>query len=227
MKKLMLGMLSAFMLLTFTPISASGSISEVTTPGNATNEKGEEVVVKVDEVKNDGVIVTDKIYNQVQDLNSGKQTMAQAGIGNIPEGATLATKIVDLSVDPSTTGKVTVEFQVNAGTEGKEFFILHFDGSNWEFIPATIKDSKTIVCTFTKFSPVGIVYRTVKTPTTTNNDKPTSKPASGYDDGGPFTTDACGNVFDRWGNEIYHAPVCVNNNAAAGNTYTFVNTSDR
>ena len=53
------------------------------------------------------------------------------------------------------------------------------------------------------------------------------KVLNSWDDGGPFTTDACGNVFDRWGNEVYHAPVCVNNNAAAGNTYTFVNTSDR
>ncbi len=32
--------------------------------------------------------------------------------------------------------------------------------------------------------------------------------SSGWDDGGPFTTDTCGNVFDRWGNKIYEAKGC-------------------
>ena len=32
---------------------------------------------------------------------------------------------------------------------------------------------------------------------------------STYDDGGPFTKDVCGNVFDRWGNMIYEAPACA------------------
>lgn len=30
-----------------------------------------------------------------------------------------------------------------------------------------------------------------------------------YDDGGPFTRNECGDVFDRWGNLIYDAPDCV------------------
>ena len=34
------------------------------------------------------------------------------------------------------------------------------------------------------------------------------KKSSGWDDGGPFTTDTCGNVFDRWGNMIYEAKGC-------------------
>ena len=29
-----------------------------------------------------------------------------------------------------------------------------------------------------------------------------------WDDGGPFTTDKCGNVFDRWNNKIYEANGC-------------------
>ena len=35
---------------------------------------------------------------------------------------------------------------------------------------------------------------------------PSSTP---YDDGGPFTRNECGDVFDRWGNLIYDAPDCV------------------
>ena len=37
----------------------------------------------------------------------------------------------------------------------------------------------------------------------TSNKKP-----NGWDDGGPFTTDKCGNVFDRWNNKIYEANGC-------------------
>ena len=39
---------------------------------------------------------------------------------------------------------------------------------------------------------------------------PTTEPkkSSGWDDGGPFTTDSCGNVYDRWGNKIYEATSC-------------------
>ena len=33
-------------------------------------------------------------------------------------------------------------------------------------------------------------------------------PAGGYDDGGPFTKNACGNVYDRWGNLIWASPAC-------------------
>ena len=43
------------------------------------------------------------------------------------------------------------------------------------------------------------------TPTATSESK---KESSGWDDGGPFTTDTCGNVYDRWGNIIYEANGC-------------------
>ncbi len=43
------------------------------------------------------------------------------------------------------------------------------------------------------------------TPTATSE---TKKSSGGWDDGGPFTTDTCGNVFDRWGNKIYEAKGC-------------------
>ena len=33
-----------------------------------------------------------------------------------------------------------------------------------------------------------------------------TQPTATYDDGGPFTTDQYGNVYDRWGNEIWHNP---------------------
>ena len=43
----------------------------------------------------------------------------------------------------------------------------------------------------------------------TNNASNTStNKSNGWDDGGPFTTDKCGNVFDRWNNKIYEANGC-------------------
>ena len=38
--------------------------------------------------------------------------------------------------------------------------------------------------------------------------KPTPTPKGPGDDGGPFTKDECGNVFDRWENKIYEAKGC-------------------
>ncbi len=41
-----------------------------------------------------------------------------------------------------------------------------------------------------------------------SSDKSSKKSSGGWDDGGPFTTDTCGNVFDRWGNKIYETKGC-------------------
>ncbi len=46
------------------------------------------------------------------------------------------------------------------------------------------------------------------TPTASAKSSSTTKKISGWDDGSPFTTDTCGNVFDRWGNKIYEAKGC-------------------
>ena len=61
-------------------------------------------------------------------------------------------------------------------------------------------------------------------PEVAENNKPSE--SANYDDGGPFTTDACGNVFDRWGNEVYHAPVCLNSQIN-DSSYELVNTKDK
>ena len=53
------------------------------------------------------------------------------------------------------------------------------------------------------------------------------KSVSSWDDGGPFTSDSCGNVFDRWGNEIWHNDACVVSGTQSSTGYSLVNTSDR
>lgn len=57
-----------------------------------------------------------------------------------------------------------------------------------------------------KFSTYSIaIIKNGVTPTEATTE---TKQNSGWDDGGPFTTDNCGNVFDRWGNKIYEANSC-------------------
>lgn len=56
----------------------------------------------------------------------------------------------------------------------------------------------------------------------TASSESSSTTVNSWDDGGPFTTDSCGNVFDRWGNKIYEAKGC-----SVKNGYSLVNTSDK
>ena len=51
------------------------------------------------------------------------------------------------------------------------------------------------------------VTATPSKPTNNSSNTSTNK-SNGWDDGGPFTTDKCGNVFDRWNNKIYEANGC-------------------
>lgn len=46
-------------------------------------------------------------------------------------------------------------------------------------------------------------------PTPTSTTTSTSSTTSGYDDGSPYTYDACGSVYDRWGNKIYEGHACM------------------
>lgn len=52
--------------------------------------------------------------------------------------------------------------------------------------------------------------------------KSDNKQVGGWDDGGPFTTNEEGDIFDRWGNLIYDAPA-----KQSSGVYQIVNTSDK
>ena len=57
---------------------------------------------------------------------------------------------------------------------------------------------------------------------TSNDDKDETQSNPGtWDDGGPFTTDSCGSVYDRWGNLIYQGTCGVTTG------FQLVNTSDK
>ena len=86
-----------------------------------------------------------------------------------------------------------------------------YDG-NLTIVPVT-DEKTTVVGNSIAFSSdkycciYAIVTYNDPTPTPTATSE-TKKSSGGWDDGGPFTTDTCGNVFDRWGNKIYEAKGC-------------------
>ncbi len=57
-------------------------------------------------------------------------------------------------------------------------------------------------------SDIGTYTITIVPADKSDSSSETKKSSGGWDDGGPFTTDTCGNVFDRWGNKIYEAKAC-------------------
>ena len=175
------------------------------------------------------------VLNQISELNSSKPLSETIKIEGVDlSSLQLLTVVQDLnlmkngqpvSTDDVGLDSVVVTWEVPNLTTNMVADVLHYNTVKeaWEILPATVNyANKTVTCEFPNLSPVAVVFKS-KAET-----KPsTSKPSTGYDDGGPFTTDACGNVFDRWGNEVYHSPVCVNNSVDGNSDYNFVNTSDR
>lgn len=215
MKKLMMGLVSAFMLFTLaTPVSAldSVSIDNVTVSGLGEKEK---------------VVLSKVSGNDMAEVVAGNKELSEVtGVKDVA----LLTDVKQFSVIETSADRAVRKFPVswevlNITSSTEVYLLTSSNGNDWTLTSTKVENGK-VDFLLANGDYFGLAYKVVKAPAA-NNDKPASKPASGYDDGGPFTTDACGNVFDRWGNEVYHAPVCVNNNAAAGNTYTFVNTGDR
>ena len=236
-KKLMLSVLSLATLLTLTSnVYALGS-----TDTNGTAKPGEGQTLPVDvtlefnsKFENLGSNET-VVLNQISELNSSKPLSETIKIEGVDlSSLQLLTVVQDLnlmkngqpvSTDDVGLDSVVVTWEVPNLTTNMDADVLHYNTVKeaWEILPATENyANKTVTCEFPNLSPVAVVFKP-KAET-----KPsTSKPSAGYDDGGPFTTDACGNVFDRWGNEVYHSPVCVNNSVDGNSDYNFVNTSDR
>ncbi len=91
------------------------------------------------------------------------------------------------------------------------------DVTTYDVLDATLEANalKFVTDKFSKYYVVTYKVTTLddtknNTSTTTNKvtSTTTTKSTAGWDDGGPFTTDNCGNVFDRWGNKIYEAKGC-------------------
>ncbi len=123
----------------------------------------------------------------------------------------------------NTASNFTLYLNENAlnSINGKKFTLYRVDmaGDNAEFVAVT--DEKTTVkgnsisFSANKLSLFVIVTYDEVSPSPTPTPTPTAtvssttkKSTGGWDDGGPFTTDTCGNVFDRWGNKIYEAKGC-------------------
>lgn len=103
--------------------------------------------------------------------------------------------VITLYLDDATLAKI----------KDNDFKLLRVHNGDAEILDAELNGNALTFKT-SKFSTYSIaIIKNKVTPTEATTE---TKQNSGLDDGGPFTTDNCGNVFDRWGNKIYEANGC-------------------
>ncbi len=132
------------------------------------------------------------------ELTGSKATKAYDG--KALEGGAIASVLEGTKVTYSVDGKKTWSEKVPSITNvGKLEVTAKATNPNYEDV--MVSYTLTVTEASSTPTPSPTVTPTSKTTVTT-------KKSSGWDDGGPFTTDTCGNVFDRWGNKIYEAKGC-------------------
>ena len=83
------------------------------------------------------------------------------------------------------------------------------DGSKaYDTLDVTVDENGVASVASDKFSRF-VLAKVKKKVNTPSGNPVTNNSTNTYDDGGPFTTDACGNIYDRWGNKVYSAPACI------------------
>ena len=83
------------------------------------------------------------------------------------------------------------------------------DGSKaYDTLDVTVNEDGEASVASDKFSKF-VLAKVKKRVNTPSGNPVTNNSTNTYDDGGPFTTDACGNIYDRWGNKVYSAPACI------------------
>ena len=83
------------------------------------------------------------------------------------------------------------------------------DGSKaYDTLDVTVDENGVASVASDKFSKF-VLAKVKKRVNTPSGNPVTNNSTNTYDDGGPFTTDACGNIYDRWGNKVYSAPACI------------------
>lgn len=103
--------------------------------------------------------------------------------------------VITLYLDDATLAKI----------KDNDFKLSRMHNGDAEILNAELNGNALTFKT-SKFSTYSIaIIKNKVTPTEATTE---TKQNSGWDDGGPFTTDNCGNVFDRWGNKIYEANGC-------------------
>ncbi len=157
------------------------------------------------------------ITSETVDANTGDLTITWTTDQNAKD----YTVVIDDETYTSTTGSLVVK--ADKLTNGKEYTIsITANPSNEKDYYASSYEEK-YTYNYTKPTPTPTSTPTAEptvspsveptntptaTPTASAKSSSTTKTSSGWDDGGPFTTDSCGNVFDRWGNKIYEAKGC-------------------
>ncbi len=146
--------------------------------------------VSIGKLSAGSVTITPKTYyvstNSAEKVYDGKPLTASGSVVGLVEGDTATFTITGSQTEIGSSKNTYTDFAFTGDTKATNY--VH---------------GKDSIGTLTVVKPAP-----TPTPTATSDSKSSSKKSSGWDDGSPFTTDKCGNVFDRWGNKIYEAKGC-------------------
>ncbi len=150
--------------------------------------------VSIGKLSAGSVTITPKTYyvstNSAEKVYDGKPLTASGSVVGLVEGDTATFTITGTQTEIGSSKNTYADFAFTGDTKATNY--VH---------------GKDSIGTLTVVKPAPTPTPTA-TPTATSDSKSSSKKSSGWDDGSPFTTDKCGNVFDRWGNKIYEAKGC-------------------
>lgn len=194
MKKKLISVLAAVMVLSFgTTAFAANSPSAVdttvtkneaqttveTTATKTAEEYAAAVTVEGATTAATSQAVVDNAVATVSELTKDIAKLVDKGqisgnaTGILKAAATDASKKVTVEVktvlDVTGTPGKPVTFKVAGVTASSNILVLHYNGTNWEAIPATVADG-TVTATFNSFSPVAIVEFKVDTKATSSDD---------------------------------------------------------
>ena len=187
------------------------------------------------------VEATVKVENiEASSVDSDTQNALNTAVASLGSNSKIGS-YVDITIEVATTenvlGNITqvgtpIQFSITIPealrASSRQFHIFRFHNGVAEELESQLSGDSTILFSSDKFSTYVLAYTDpVQQPTTVVKEE-TEAPAT-YDDGGPFTTDAAGNVYDRWGNEIWHNPnpTVVASDTNNGVGYQLVSTSDK
>lgn len=194
MKKKLISVLAAVMVLSFgTTAFAANSPSAVDTTvtkneaqttvettatktaeeyAKAVTVEGATTAATTQAVVDNAVATVSELTKDIAKLVDKGQVSGNA-TGILKAAATDASKKVTVEVksvlDVTGTPGVPVTFNVAGVTASSNILVLHYNGTNWEAVPATVSEGK-VTATFNSFSPVAIVEFKVDTKATSSND---------------------------------------------------------
>ena len=163
----------------------------------------------------------------IKDISEDNAAKIAEKVDGVSVGTAFDVNVSKTYNDHSNDGSVTenvselayeaiIEFEITEDIEladDEELVVVrehtNDDGSKaYDTLDVTVNEDGEASVASDKFSRF-VLAKVKKRVNTPSGNPVTNNSTNTYDDGGPFTTDACGNIYDRWGNKVYSAPACI------------------